>query len=117
MKFFLPFATAQHAEKTYQTIRRSVEQKTFPVADARYFEIFDSDNGEELHARVGEPDPLTGEMVIAIFRAKDSSGPFLICTPSRGVAQGEPILARGDSRAIEFDKEELPPPALSNALR
>jgi hypothetical protein len=108
MKFFLPFASDLHAEKTYQTIRKFVEQQTFPVADARYFEIFDRTNGQELHARVGEPDPLSGEMVIAIFRAKDSSGPFLICTPSRGVAQGEPILARGDSRAVEFDREELP---------
>jgi hypothetical protein len=62
-------------------------------------------NGQDLRARVGEIDPLEGQTVIAIFKANHATGPYLVCTRDRGVAQGEPILASGDAQAIEFEPE------------
>ncbi|TIR27204.1 MAG: hypothetical protein E5X07_28445 [Mesorhizobium sp.] len=50
-------------------------------------------------------DPLEGQIVIAIFRTARENGPFLICTPDRGVIRGHPILADGGphTRAIHFE--------------
>jgi hypothetical protein len=104
MKFFLPHAKDfVQAEETYQAIKKNVEGDTFPTERKRYYEIFYRHNGQDMHARVGENDPLEREPVIAIFRAKHSGGPFMVCTPNRGVVRGEPILASGDARAIEFE--------------
>jgi len=72
------------------------------LADARYYAIFYEHNGNEVCARVGDPDPLTGEPVVAILRSSRESGPFYICAPSRGVACGSPILVSSDAPAIQF---------------
>ena len=75
----------------------------------RYYEIFYRDKGTDLHARVGDNDPLERELVVAIFRAKHTTGPFMVCTPNRGVVRGGPIFASGDATAVEFDPGEVPP--------
>ena len=71
----------------------------------RYYEIRYRHNGRDVVARVGENDPLEHAPVIAIFRAAHRSGPFLICTPNRGVVRGDPIMADGSDRtyAIKFE--------------
>jgi hypothetical protein len=68
---------------------------------------------ETLVAKVGEPEPLTGETVVAILRTDSDSGPFLICTKNRGVARGDPVFADGGAhtRAIHFE-----PPATSTIV-
>lgn len=106
MRFFLPAATDDdQAETAYEAIRKFVVSQAGPVREQRYFAIYYTHNGRDLVAKVGEPEPLTGEMVIAIFRTERESGPFLICTPNRGVIRGEPILADGShsTRAIHFE--------------
>jgi hypothetical protein len=52
---------------------------------------------------VGEPEEVTGEPVIAILQ----SNCLLICTPSRGVFRGMPILVGEDevSYVEEFDPD------------
>jgi hypothetical protein len=74
-----------------------------PLLDARYYAIYYEHNGIEHRARVGDPEPLTNETVVAIFRTERESGPFLICTPNRGVTRGDPVLANGNARAIQFE--------------
>jgi len=104
MKFFLPAADDEkQAEQNYEFIRKFVSEQMGLLRSKRYYAIYYKHNGKEMRARVGEAPPLTGELVIAIFRTERESGPFLICTPNRGVLRGEPILANGNARAIEFE--------------
>jgi hypothetical protein len=108
MKFFIPAAENEaQAEKVYQATKRFTEENSGPVSPARYYAIYYRHNGQDLQARIGEPEPLTGEMVIAIFRSGRTNGPFLICTPGRGVIRGDPVLANGGptTRAIHFELE------------
>jgi hypothetical protein len=106
MKFFLPFAQdADQAEQTYEAIKKFIAPNG-DVSETRYYAIYYRHNGKELRARVGDPDPLTGESVVAIFRSSRERGPFFVCTPNRGVVRGDPILADGgpNTRAIHFEK-------------
>ena len=106
MKFFLPVQDAKIAEESYQAIKKIIEKQTgWPISDTRYYEIHYRHNGQDLYARVGGPDPLNGEKVFAIFKPKNPSSPFLVCTYSRGVVQNQPILASHDAQAIEFEPE------------
>ncbi|HET9689082.1 MAG TPA: hypothetical protein VFP79_18090, partial [Pseudolabrys sp.] len=63
MKFFLPVAEdAKIAEGSYQAIKKFNEKQIgWPTSDARYYEIRYRHNDQDLYARVGEPDPLSGE--------------------------------------------------------
>lgn len=106
MKFFVPAADNEElAETTYQGVRRFMLENMGPLLPTRYYAIFYEHNGVERRARVGDPEPLTGEVVVAIFRTERANGPFLICTPNRGVFRGDPVLASGDARAIHFEAD------------
>jgi len=72
------------------------------MSDARYYEIRYRHNDQDLYARVGEPDPLNGETVLAIFKPKHAQSPFLVCTYIWGFLQGQPILASSDAQAVEW---------------
>jgi hypothetical protein len=97
---------AKTAERSYQAIKKFNEKQTgWQISDVRYYEINYYHNGEAMRARVGELDPREGQMVIAIFKAKHTHGPYLVCSRDRGVAQGEPILASSDAQAVEFEPE------------
>jgi hypothetical protein len=106
MKFFLPVQETKVAEESYQAIKKFIEKQTgWPVSDKRYYEIHYRHNDQDLHVRVGGPDPLNGEQVFAIFKPQTPISPFLVCTYSRGVVQGQPILGRHDAQAVEFEPE------------
>jgi len=107
MKFFLPAAKdAEMVEVTYRAIKKNAEESTgWPITDTRYYEIYFRHDGQNLHVRVGDLDPSNGETVIAIFKPKDPDRPFLVCTPNRGVATGDPIFASDDALAIVFEPE------------
>jgi hypothetical protein len=110
MKFFLPFAnTPELAESTYTSLKKFVEEYNWPVKATRYRAVYYRHNGRETSAVVGQDDPLTGEPVIAIFRAAHEGGPFLICTQNRGVLRGDPILAEGNSLSEEFELDPSSP--------
>jgi hypothetical protein len=106
MRFFIPNARDdEHAEVVYEAVRKFTEQESGKITATRYYAIHYRHNGKELRARVGDPDPLVGETVIAIFRSDRQRGPFFICTENRGVRRGSPIFASGESytRAIHFE--------------
>jgi hypothetical protein len=106
MRFFIPVQDAKIAEESYQSIKKFIEKQTgWPISDMHYYEIHYRHNDQDLSARVGGPDPLNGEKVFAIFKPKNPISPFLVCTYSRGVVQGQPILARHDAQAVEFERE------------
>lgn len=103
MEFFLPHASEEvDEEENYQAIRKFLsENAPGQPKDRRIYELTYTHDGEEHTATVGEPHPVTGEDVIAIFE----SSCWLICTPSRGVLGGVPIMAsKGHSdRVVEFE--------------
>lgn len=105
MRFFIPeVQDRDEADKVYEAIKRFVQEQAGSLRDARYYAIYYRHNGKDMKARIGEPEPLTGETVIAIFRTDRDEGPFLICTENRGVVRGEPILANGNARTIPFEE-------------
>jgi hypothetical protein len=91
------------AEEVCAAIRKFIAPPG-ELTNARYYAIFYEQNGKEMRARVGDPDPLTGEPVVAILKSSRENGPFYICTPSHGVACGSPILVSSDARAFQFEE-------------
>ncbi|MBZ5736926.1 hypothetical protein [Nocardioides mangrovi] len=90
MKFFVPTASdddeAEHVWAATRVFAR--DQLGWEVTDRRIFQINYHHEGKPYVAEVGEPDPRTGETVLAILE----SNAFLVCTRNRGVVRGEPIL-------------------------
>jgi len=106
VRFFVPGANDQlEAEDTYQAVAKFTAENSGPIRDQRYYAIYYRHEGRELVAKVGEPEALTGETVIAILRTDRENGPFLICTPNRGAGRGSPVFANGGphTRAHPFE--------------
>jgi hypothetical protein len=117
--FFIPHIDdGALAESTWTAVRQfMVDQGWTGVRDVRIFRLEYRHDGREMEAQVGEShpyghpftwdfvpdydDPNAGEYVVAIFETED--GPFLVCTHSRGVVRGEPILVGSARRVVYFD--------------
>jgi hypothetical protein len=104
MDFFLPHheGSPEDMEKAYQSIRTSIEKQMGPLRSKRYYRISYRHNSKDMVATVGERDDHIGDRIIAIFRGAGEGSPYYICTISRGVLRGGPILASSDAKAIEF---------------
>lgn len=99
-RFFVPHADdEEQAERVYGAVREWIANLAFPPADDRICSVTYRHNGKTHTATVGQRDDLAGEEVIAIFRPASASGAYMICTPTRGVARGGPVLA-GDILAL-----------------
>ncbi|HKW87597.1 MAG TPA: hypothetical protein VJN21_02460 [Candidatus Acidoferrales bacterium] len=97
MKFFIPATdNPEKAEELYQAIKKFAAQSMgWVISDRRIRSITFRDKERRarkkslVHATVGEREPCEGrEPVIAIFE----SNSYLVCTPSRGVLRGIPIM-------------------------
>ena len=90
MKFFIPDVDdPELAEKTYQSIVQFVPSTLgWDVTDRRILRITYRHHSESYEAEVGKINPTNNELVIAIL----DSNAYLICTPTRGVLQGIPML-------------------------
>jgi hypothetical protein len=87
-KFFVPANRPNRAEEVYQWIVRYVKAMLdCDIDPVRIFSLNYRHDGQEYRAVVGETDPRTGQLVVAILR----SDCYLICTPYYGVSRGEPI--------------------------
>ena len=86
--FFVPESRPQGSEELYQWIVRYVtamlDREVEPI---RIYSLTYLREGQRFTATVGEIEPRTGQLVMAILR----SGSFLICTPYYGVRRGEPL--------------------------
>lgn len=120
VEFFIPYIDdAKKAEEVWRAIERFLAetQGYDGITDSRIFRLEYTHNGKEWEAQVGEPhpygqpatweyvpdysDPKAGEYVVAILEMQ--GGPFLVCTHSRGVVRGEPILVGGVHKVVYFD--------------
>lgn len=102
MKFFIPAAdNAEQTTRVYAAIRTFVAGNMGPLSPRRVYRLSYKHNGKLLTAEVGKPDPLVGELIVAIF-ASDRHDLYYLCTENRGVVRGDPILA-GASNAVSED--------------
>jgi hypothetical protein len=63
-----------------------------------------------MRAVVGEPDSISGELVIAILRSASSEAFYFVCTPNHGVVSGRPIQVGLDdpSQVVCFEDDVTP---------
>jgi hypothetical protein len=87
-KFFIPGNTPKRSEEIYEWIVRYVKEMwDCEIEPVRIFSLDYTHEGQQFKATVGQEDPRTGQLVVAILRAQD----YLICTPYYGVRRGEPM--------------------------
>lgn len=109
-QFFVPGNTPARSEQVYAYVIRYVEAMLDCTIDPVRICSFDyTHEGKQLRAAVGEIEPRTGQLIIAILR----SDAYLICTPYYGVQRGEPIRV-GLSDAIRVQYFEGPDNAREN---
>lgn len=87
-------------EELYEAIVKFAEQSFGPLSDARiegirYHERDPKYEQDVIDVDVGDVFPITGEPVEAILY-DESRDLYLVCTPTRGVAEGNPILVGND---------------------
>ena len=91
MKFFIPkVLDDEKAEEIYQGIKAlAVGEIGGEISDQRVFRITYSVGKQYQSAEVDQPEPITGERVIAILEHAEM---YLVCTRSKGVVRGIPLL-------------------------
>jgi hypothetical protein len=78
--FFVPEESAAGSELAYAEIRRLVTEDTGRAGRvSRILELDGRRGGRDCVTRVGEPDPITGELVLAILDLGPHS-PFVVYT-------------------------------------
>jgi hypothetical protein len=105
-QFFIPEleGAQQKGEDLYQSIQKFVA-RWGPIEKRRIHSMmfWDRVNKKKpVKAAVGRPDPCEGGLVFAIFELGESY-PYLICTTSRGVRRGDPlVISRVDVTEVEY---------------
>lgn len=94
-------------EEVYEGIVKFAEDNFESIADERIERIRFRENSpevppDELNLSVGELVPMTGERIEAILH-EDAEDRYLICTPSRGVREGLPIVI-DDEDVVEIEQ-------------
>jgi hypothetical protein len=96
--------TEDEAEALYEDIKKFAAANAGPVSGRRIRAITFPHRGKTVTAEVGKHDPVEGEMVLAILESV-TPGPYLICTPNRGVLKDVPIMvgAHEAKSVVDFD--------------
>jgi hypothetical protein len=95
-KFFFPNSTKP--EDVYEGVKKFLKSQGFEIKDDRIYSISYTHNDREITDVVDKKNQLINENVLAIFNAKSM---FLVCTISRGVAGGVPILV-GSNEVLSY---------------
>ncbi|MGH7028183.1 hypothetical protein [Brevundimonas sp.] len=104
--FFVPFAdSAEQADRVYASIREFMPKVAFRPTERRIYRVAYRHNGRDYVSTVGEKER-EGEPVIAILEAFNPTPLYMICTPSRGVVTGGPILAGDVQAVVDFSSDE-----------
>ena len=104
MKFFIPTATAVHAERVWHQIRQYAEPAIRErLSDRRVFRLDFERDGMVLVAEVGQV--LENEANELVFAILESEGDFFICTLSHGINRGRPFRIESNAvqTAVDFD--------------
>jgi hypothetical protein len=88
VEFFIPGAdTKKEAKSVYEAIR--LHNKSYYPNSEQIYKIRYSHNNKEFEETVGIVSKRNKEIVIAIFNCGKL---YIVCTGSRGVVRGEPML-------------------------
>src|SRR5258708_27276028 len=102
MKFFLPHTRSpENAAILYDGIKKFAASQTWHLSDRRIYRLQYRYGKKTNDSVVGQPDPINGETVFAIFEGNA----YVICTTSRGTLRGEPILVGKDEEIAVEDFE------------
>ena len=106
MKFTIPAATSlQQAFDVYVGVRKFMISKGYRPFFVAISHIEYTHNGKKEIGKVDEITKINNEKVVLIFECEKF---FLMCTSSRGVAGGEPIIiSRNEMIQITYF-EDLP---------
>jgi len=106
MKFFIPTVKDKAKEdQVYMRIKKLLKNELGAfTSERRIFKLAHRYKGKEYIAEVGKIHPLNREPVIAIIY-EGNRKIYYICTPTRGVIRGMPILCGGD-HVISFEDFE-----------
>ena len=99
-QFFVPgVVDAITAQDLLSAVRHFVREEGWETELEPLFQLNYRHNGVPLVAEIGAQDPDTGEQVLFIL---ESSAVYLVCTASRGVRRGTPILVgKADARTVQ----------------
>ena len=103
-KFFVPAAKDDDEAEGVRTaiIKFMVDQGFRDITSKRIFKLAYRHNSQDYEAEVGQPDTLAGGPVVLMILEARFGELYLVCTPSRGGAGGNPILVgRPSVRSIE----------------
>lgn len=101
VRFFVPAARSdEESLAVWNGTRRFVmDTLGWSVTDRRVYSVDYLHDGDEVSATVGELEPRVGEPVVAILETDQC---WLVCTPTRGVVRGSPILIGLPIRVVDF---------------
>jgi hypothetical protein len=90
MKFFIPRAKGSEEEnKIYEATKTHVQKAMGNISSRKIFSIDYKHKDKLHHAEVGKEEKVGNEIIIIIL---ESDTGYFVCTPSRGVHKGLPIL-------------------------
>lgn len=106
MRFFIPFVKDDaEAQEAYAALKQSVAGgQAELLSERRIHSVRYRHNGTQYHTRVGKVHAANREIVWAIFYDPPRDL-YLVCTPTRGVMSGCPILVGGSEvmATLDFD--------------
>jgi hypothetical protein len=98
-KFYLPGLTPEETEILYPFLRQKAQYIALQITERKIESLLYKRRGKLFFIKVGNPDPIKGEIVIAIFEA---SVCFMVFTPNRGVSRGDPfVTGKNEVLAVE----------------
>ncbi len=104
MELFYP-GSSDRSE--YDALRGFLNENGFPATSRSIYRLRYKHHGEEVEAAVGQTNPASNDLTLAIFEL--SSGSFAVCTKSRGIDHGDhghtPILV-GSDQVMEVEEFE-----------
>jgi hypothetical protein len=93
MKFFIPWERDEARDRRmYRDIKRSLAKALRTrFTKQEVWSLHCQHDGHEFDLNVGQPHPLNGETIMVIL-CGTSRTLYYICTRTRGICQGQPIL-------------------------
>lgn len=92
MQFFIPFAASEaQAQRILKRISNNLQAYGYPLNQSFFYQVSYLFEGAVVLDTVGEASCQNNEIVLAIFRQPEE---YLICTYSRGVTWGTPMVAQ-----------------------
>jgi hypothetical protein len=100
-EFFVPHTeTPEQAEEVWEATKRFAEEQLgWGISERRIFRVEYTHDGKDEEAEVGKTERRQKEPVMVILESQS----YLVCTPTRGVAKGEPILIGIPRKIVDFD--------------